>query len=139
MLRQQLIAIVALAALAPAASADKPVPIVLVNANAAGVGLNDPTPVAPVGGNPMTTLGSQRMFALQHAANIIWPQLRSSVPVRIEVSFADTRLYRHRRGPGLGRSPVDRLEFQARINSGHVVSRCTGEQDGKDRPCHQCR
>ncbi len=37
----------------------------------------------------MTTLGSQRMFALQHAANIIWPQLRSSVPVRIEVSFAE--------------------------------------------------
>ena len=39
--------------------------IVIQNGNAAGVGFNDPTPAAPVGGNPGTTLGQQRLIAFQ--------------------------------------------------------------------------
>ncbi len=31
-----------------------------------GEGLNDPTPAAPVGDNPGTALGQQRLLALQH-------------------------------------------------------------------------
>jgi hypothetical protein len=71
----------------PSASADPRARIVLVNLNAPDVGLNDPTPVVPVGGNPMTTLGGQRMFALQHAANIWASQLRSHPAVRIQIAF----------------------------------------------------
>ncbi len=62
--------------------------VILVNINAAGIGLNDPTPVAPVGGNPGTTLGQQRMNALRHAADLWGATLDSPVPIRIEVAFS---------------------------------------------------
>jgi hypothetical protein len=55
--------------------------IVIQNGNAAGVGFNDPTPVAPVGGNPGTTLGQQRLNAFQAAANIWGAQLNSTVTI----------------------------------------------------------
>lgn len=61
--------------------------IVILNVNAAGVGFNDPTPVAPVGGNPGTTLGEQRLFAFQAAANIWGASLDSTVPILIRASF----------------------------------------------------
>lgn len=61
--------------------------IVIVNQNAPGEGFNDPTPVAPVGGNPGTTLGEQRLNAFQHAANIWGATLQSDVPIRIGASF----------------------------------------------------
>jgi hypothetical protein len=61
--------------------------ITIVNGNAAGIGLNDPTPVAPVGGNPGTTLGAQRLNALQYAADIWGAKLTSSVPIKILVTF----------------------------------------------------
>src|SRR5262245_42697388 len=52
--------------------------IVIQNGNAAGVGFNDPTPAAPVGGNPGTTLGQQRLNAFQAAANVWGAQLNST-------------------------------------------------------------
>lgn len=61
--------------------------IVVVNANGPEVGFNDPTPVAPVGGNPATTLGAQRLFAFQHAAGIWASTIDSPVPIRVEASF----------------------------------------------------
>ena len=61
--------------------------IVIVNQNAPGIGFNDPTPVTPVGGNPGTTLGQQRLNAFQHAAEIWGATLTSSVPIRIGASF----------------------------------------------------
>ena len=61
--------------------------VILVNADAAGQGLNDPTPATPEGGNNGTTLGQQRLIALQHAADIWGAQLVSSVPIRIRVQF----------------------------------------------------
>lgn len=61
--------------------------ITIVNQNAPGIGFNDPTPVTPVGGNPGTTLGQQRLFAFQHAADIWGATLTSSVPIRIGASF----------------------------------------------------
>ena len=56
--------------------------IVIQNTNGAGVGFNDPTPAAPVGGNPGTTVGAQRLYVFQYAANIwggILPRDRKSV------------------------------------------------------------
>lgn len=58
--------------------------IEIQNRDPAGIGFNDPTPVAPVGGNPGTTLGEQRMFVYQHVANI-WSAALDS-PVKITVS-----------------------------------------------------
>ena len=61
--------------------------IIIVNVNAPGVGFNDPTPAAPVGGNTGTTLGQQRLIAFQHAANIWGARLDSNVPIRIRAQF----------------------------------------------------
>ncbi|MBI2679179.1 MAG: peptidase [Candidatus Koribacter versatilis] len=61
--------------------------ITIVNNNAPGVGFNDPTPIAPVGGNPGTTLGQQRLNAFQHAADIWGATLDSTAPVRIRAAF----------------------------------------------------
>jgi len=61
--------------------------IVIVNSNEAGVGFNDPTPTAPVGGNPGRTLGEQRLIAFQHAADIWGATITSAVPIRIAASF----------------------------------------------------
>ena len=69
------------------APARAPVTITIVNMDGPGEGFNDPTPVAPVGGNPGTTLGQQRLFAFQAAANIWGAQLDSPVPVSIQASF----------------------------------------------------
>lgn len=57
--------------------------IIIVNNNAPGVGFNDPTPVAPVGGNPGTTLGQQRLNAFAYAASIWGAQLQSDVDIRV--------------------------------------------------------
>ncbi len=61
--------------------------VVIVNGNAPGVGFNDSTAVAPVGGNPGTTLGEQRLLAFQHAADIWGQTLDSSVPVLVLATF----------------------------------------------------
>lgn len=61
--------------------------ITIVNLNQPGVGFNDPTPAAPVGGNAGTTLGQQRLIAFQHAADVWGATLTSSVPVRVGASF----------------------------------------------------
>jgi hypothetical protein len=61
--------------------------ITIVNTNEPGVGFNDPTPVAPVGGNKATTLGQQRLIAFEHAASIWAATLDSKVPIRIGASF----------------------------------------------------
>ncbi len=67
---------------------------VIVNINAPGVGFNDPTPAAPVGGNTGTTLGEQRLIAFQHAAAIWSARLDSDVPIRIRAQFVSL-------GPGV--------------------------------------
>jgi hypothetical protein len=71
--------LVASASLALPATTQAAATIVIQNGNAAGVGFNDPTVVAPVGGNPGTTLGQQRLIAFQAAANV-WGATLNSVP-----------------------------------------------------------
>jgi hypothetical protein len=61
--------------------------VTILNADDPGEGFNDPTPVAPVGGNPGTTKGQQRLIAFQRAADIWGEELDSNVPIIIEVSF----------------------------------------------------
>src|SRR5438128_11754904 len=61
--------------------------IVVVNGNAPGVGFNDPTPAAPVGGNPGTTVGDQRLRAFQVAADRWGETLDSIVDVVILGTF----------------------------------------------------
>lgn len=61
--------------------------IVIVNNNAPGIGFNDPTPAAPIGGNAGTTLGEQRLIAFQEAARI-WGENLTSIPtIRVGASF----------------------------------------------------
>ncbi|MGZ5203006.1 MAG: PA domain-containing protein, partial [Telluria sp.] len=70
-----------------AGSAQAAATIVINNINAPGVGFNDPTPAAPVGGNSGTTLGQQRLIAFTHAANIWGATLTSPVPIVINAQF----------------------------------------------------
>ena len=51
------------AILAAPLSAHAAATIVIINNNQPGVGFNDATAAAPVGGNPGTTLGQQRLNA----------------------------------------------------------------------------
>ena len=61
--------------------------ISIINLDGPGEGFNDPTPAAPVGGNPGTTLGAQRLFAFTHAANIWGSTLDSNQVIRIQAAF----------------------------------------------------
>ncbi len=76
-------AVVALALGRAAAAAT----ITVVNRDGPGEGLNDPTVVAPVGGNPGTTRGAQRLYALQYAANAWGDQLDSAVGIAVDARF----------------------------------------------------
>ncbi len=64
------------------------VTITIKNNDAAGTGFNDPTPATPVGGNPGTTLGEQRLNAFKYAAAIWGELLDSKVPITISATFS---------------------------------------------------
>ena len=59
----------------------------LVNNDGAGEGFNDPTPVAPVGGNPGTTIGAQRLNVFQAAAAAWGARLNSRVTIVVSAQF----------------------------------------------------
>src|SRR5436190_7032807 len=61
--------------------------ITIVNMDGAGEGFNDPTPVAPVGGNPGTTVGQQRLNVFNKAGQIWDGLLVSPVPIYVRASF----------------------------------------------------
>src|SRR4029453_10910863 len=61
--------------------------ITVINNDAAGEGFNDPTPVAPVGGNNGTTLGVQRLNVFQRAAHIWGGLLSRPVIIRVGATF----------------------------------------------------
>jgi hypothetical protein len=61
--------------------------ITIVNNDGPGEGFNDPTPVAPVGGNPGTTRGQQRLIAFQYAANLWGATLDSNVEIIVRAAF----------------------------------------------------
>ena len=59
----------------------------VINRDAAGEGFNDPTAVAPVGGNRGTTIGTQRLIAFQYAADTWARRLASPVEIRVGATF----------------------------------------------------
>jgi len=64
------------------------VTITIKNNDAAGVGFNDNSPRSPVGGNSGTTLGQQRLIALQHAADLWGAVLTSNTPIVIGATWS---------------------------------------------------
>ncbi len=83
---RRLLAILATFGVVAAASATAAT-ITIVNTDGAGEGFNDPTVVAPVGGNPGTTLGAQRLNVFQHAADIWGALLPSTVAIQVNAKF----------------------------------------------------
>ncbi len=76
-----LLAAVFLSAAAPAAT------ITIVNKNNPGEGFNETTPATPVGGNPGTTVGAQRLNVFKEAARI-WGQLLPAGPeIKVDAQF----------------------------------------------------
>src|SRR5262245_33140423 len=61
--------------------------VTVISYDGTGEGFNDPTPIAPVGGNPGTTIGAQRMNAFQHAANIWGSLIDSPIVIRVGARF----------------------------------------------------
>ena len=81
------VSLVVVTLLAPAAyGAD----ITILDTNASGQGLNDATPVSPVGLNFGTTRGQQAIIALQYAATIWGATLKSTVPIVVDSAFVTT-------------------------------------------------
>ncbi len=61
--------------------------IIVVPGDSPGEGFFDPTPVTPIGGNPGTTLGQQRLNVLQAAAQKWGQNLNSTVPITVLAFF----------------------------------------------------
>ncbi len=61
--------------------------VIVINVNSPGVGFNDPTPAAPVGGNTGTTKGEQRLIAFQHAADLWGQTIDSPAPIFVTAQF----------------------------------------------------
>ncbi len=79
-----LTAAVTLALSAMCASAGEIIPVITDDP---GEGYNDPTPLAPAGGNPGTTRGQQRQIVAQYAAELWGAVLQSDVPVYVGAQF----------------------------------------------------
>jgi hypothetical protein len=62
--------------------------IILNNVDAPGVGFNDTTAATPVGGNPGTTVGAQRLAAYGKALDLWGKTLRSNATIVVQGSFA---------------------------------------------------
>lgn len=62
--------------------------VIIINNDAPGIGLNDTTPATPVGGNPGTTLGQQRLNIFLAAAERWSTMLDTNVDIRVQSSFA---------------------------------------------------
>ena len=76
-----------LAALFALASQPAHATFVIVNLDGPGEGFNDPTPVAPVGGNPGTTVGQQRLNVVTQAGQIWDAILNIPIPIRVRAQF----------------------------------------------------
>lgn len=61
--------------------------ITIINTDGPNEGFNDPTPAAPIGGNPGMTKGQQRLIAFQFAADIWGAALDTNSEIQIQASF----------------------------------------------------
>jgi hypothetical protein len=87
-MHQQLARVALAAALAVSGLAAQAAPMVINNVDAPGVGFNDKTPAAPLGGNPGVTVGEQRLYAFRYAMDLWGARLKSDVPIVVQGSFA---------------------------------------------------
>jgi len=88
MIKKKMLGLALVAALAapPALAAE----LLLINGDAGtGLGLEDPTPRAPVGANPGQTLGEQRQVAYAYAAQMWGAILESDVPILVSARFIE--------------------------------------------------
>ncbi len=81
------LALVALAGVLAAPVVNAAATFTIINTNAPGVGFNDLSPRAPVGGNTGTTLGEQRINAFVHAVSKWADTLDSSVDIVMDAAF----------------------------------------------------
>src|ERR1043166_1369366 len=61
--------------------------ITIVNQDGPNEGLNDPTPVAPLGGNTGTNVGQQRLIVMQRAAALWAARVVSPVTIQVGTKF----------------------------------------------------
>ena len=61
--------------------------VIVVNGDPPGVGFNDPTPAAPIGGNPGATVGQQALNVFQFAADRWGANLNSDQPIVVIAFF----------------------------------------------------
>lgn len=87
LLRRTGVAAMAMAAALLPSLAAAQATVIIVNGDPPGAGFNDPTPVAPVGGNPGVTLGEQRLNAFQFAADRWGQTLTSTLEIRVLAFF----------------------------------------------------
>lgn len=76
-----------LALLVPALGSAAAGRILIINTDKPGVGLNDPTPVTPIGGNNGTTLGQQRQNVFAEAAHVWESALQIDIDIEVVASF----------------------------------------------------
>jgi hypothetical protein len=63
--------------------------LIIVNSDKPGTGFNDPTPVAPIGGNSGTTLGQQRLIVFQEAAYRWSNTIETNVDILVSATFTN--------------------------------------------------
>lgn len=85
--QRSLVAALALVCGIGATTAEAAARLTIVNGNGPGVGFNDPTPAAPVGGNPGTTRGQQALNVFTRAAEIWGAALDSPVEILVYATF----------------------------------------------------
>lgn len=97
--------------------------ITIINGDPAGVGFNDPTVVAPVGGNTGTTLGQQRLNAFAAAAGKWGATLTSTVTIRVRGAW--TALTCSATGAVLGSAGASSvwMDFPNAPVSGHLYGK----------------
>ena len=78
-----LIISLALTAAAPDARSQFVSEIIINNLDGPGEGLNDPAPYTDGGGNPATTVGNARLYALEYAAHLWGSCIGSSAPISL--------------------------------------------------------
>jgi len=61
--------------------------VIVFNGDPPGVGFNDPTPAAPIGGNPGTTRGQQALNVFQRAADLWGSRLQSDQTINVIAFF----------------------------------------------------
>lgn len=87
MTARRMLASLALGALIATPAAAQSARIIVVNGDPPGVGFNDPTPAAPIGGNPGTTVGQQALNVFQTAANRWAANLQSKQVISVIAFF----------------------------------------------------